>query len=90
MEVIFEQSIIEWIEKVELICQLSDVKCIGCVVPMHLSGGAYVVYQQLSEEKKSDFTCIKNTLYTAFTLNFVTALKQLLVHHLCPGETVDV
>lgn len=46
------QSVIEWIEKAELICQLSGVKCIECVVPMHLSGGAYAVYQQLSKEKK--------------------------------------
>ena len=74
----------------ELICQLSSVKRIECVVPMCLSGGAYAVYQQLSEEKKSDFTCIKNALYMAFALDPVTAVKQFVAHSLCPGDTVDV
>ena len=57
---------------------------------MHLSGGAYAVYQQLSEKKRADFACIKNVLYTAFTLSPVTAYKQFAVRCLRPGETVDV
>ena len=46
------QSVVEWVEKAELVCRLSGVKHIECVVPMRLSGGAYAVYQQLSEEKR--------------------------------------
>ena len=76
----FGQSVMKWIEKAELICQLSAVKRIECVVPMCLSGRVYVVYQQLSKEKKSDFTCIKNASYTAFTLDSNTAWKQLIAH----------
>ena len=60
------QSVVEWVEKAELVCRLSGVKNIECVVPMRLSGGAYAVYQQLSEEKRADFACIKDFLYTAF------------------------
>ena len=30
-------SLREWIEKIELICQLSGIKCIECIVPMYLS-----------------------------------------------------
>ena len=41
----FDLSVQEWIKKVELICQLNGLKCIECVVPMHLSGGVYAVYQ---------------------------------------------
>jgi len=84
------QSVVEWVEKAELVCRLSGVKRIECVVPMRLSGGAYAVYQQLSEEKKSDFTCIKTVLYTAFALDAVTAWKQFVARRLRPGETVDV
>ena len=43
---------------------------------VRLSGGAYAVYQQLSEEKRADFACIKDVLYTAFALSPVTAYKQ--------------
>ena len=50
-----KQSVVEWVEKAELVCRLSRVKNIECVVPMCLSGGAYAVYQQLSEEKRTDF-----------------------------------
>ena len=85
-----QQSVIEWVEKAELVCQLSRVKNIECVVPMSLSGGAYAVYQQLSEEKRADFACIKDILYIAFALNPMTAYKQFAVRHLHPGETVDV
>ena len=84
------QSVVEWMEKAELVCWLSGVKNIECVVPMCLSGGVYAVYQQLSEEKRADFACIKDVLYTAFALNPVTAYKQFVVRCLCPGEMVDV
>ena len=57
------QSIVEWFEKAELICWLSGVKHVKCVVPMHLSGGVYAVYQQLSEEKRADIDCIKKTAF---------------------------
>ena len=86
------QSVVEWVEKAELVCRLSGVKNIECVVPMRLSGGggAYIVYQQLSEEKRADFACIKDFLYTAFALSPVTAYNQFAVHRLRPGETVEV
>ena len=80
----------EWVEKAELVCQLSRVKNIECVVPMRLLGGMYAVYQQLSEEKRADFACIKDVLYTAFALNPVMAYKQFAACHLRPGEMVDI
>ena len=78
----------QWVEKVELVCRLRGVKNIVCVVPMHLLGGAYAVYQQLSENKRADFACIKDVHYTA--LSPVTAYKQFAARRLHPGETVDV
>ena len=84
------QLVVEWVEKAELVCRLSGVKNIECVVPMRLSGGAYAFYQQLSKEKRANFACIKDVLYTAFTLNPMMAFKQFAVCHLRPGETVDI
>lgn len=40
-------SIVECLEKAELIRQLSGVKRIECVIEMCLTGSAYAVYQQL-------------------------------------------
>ena len=31
------QSVVEWVEKAELVCQLSGVKNIECIVPVRLS-----------------------------------------------------
>ena len=70
------QSVVERVEKAELVCRLCGAKNLECVVPMRLSGGTYAVYQQLNEEKRGDFACIKDVLYTAFALSPVTAYKQ--------------
>ena len=83
-------SVQEWIEKAGLICQFSGVKCIECVVPMYLSGGAYAVYQQLSEDKRRDFVCTKSALYTAIALDSVSAWKDFMACKLRLEETVDV
>ena len=83
-------SVQKWIEKAELIYQLSGVKCIECIVPMCLSGGAYAVYQQLSINKRRDFSCIKSALNMAFALDSVSAWKEFMAHKLHPEETVDV
>ena len=68
----------EWIEKAELICQLSGVQCIECIVPMHLSDGAYAVYQQLSEDERREFACIKSALYRVFALDSVSTWKEFM------------
>ena len=58
---------------------------------MRLSEGAYAVYQQLSEDKRRDFTCIKSAWYnTAFALDSVSTWKELIARKLRPEETVDV
>ena len=61
-----------------------------CGADAPLGGGAYAVYQQLSEEKRADFACIKDVLYTAFAFSHVTAYKQFAARRLRPRETVDV
>ena len=81
-----EQSVVEWLEKAELICQLNSVKRIESVIPIHLSGGAYAVYQQLSGEKHTDFSYMEKALYMAFTLDPFTVWKQFVVHCLHLGE----
>ena len=68
------QLVVEWVEKAELVCRLSGVKNVECAV-----------YQQVSEEKRVEFACIKDVLYTAFALNSVTAYKQFVARCLRPG-----
>ena len=63
---------------------------IESVIPIRLSGGAYTVYQQLSEEKHTNFSCMKKVLYTAFALDPFTAWKHFAAQHLRLGEMVNV
>ena len=82
--------VLDWVEKVELHCLLSGVKSIEHVIPLHLSGGAFAVYQQLSAEEKQTYERIKAALYKAFAIDPATSWEQFEARTLHPGETVDV
>ena len=83
-------SVVEWVEKVELICGLCGVKRIEQVIPIRLAGGAFAVYQQLSQEERADVTRIKGALYKAFGTDPCLAYEKFTARSLHPGETVDV
>lgn len=84
------ESVLNWIEKVELHCLLSGVKNIEHVIPLRLTGGAFAVYQQLDADEKSDYESIKAALYKAFAIDPATAWEQFEARTLRTGETVDV
>ena len=62
----------------------------GTVLPLRLTGGAFAVYQQLTEEDKRDSGKIKLALRTAFAVDSFTAYELFVSQRLQPGETVDV
>ena len=53
------ESVTEWLEKLELICRLRNVTDLQTVIPLKLTGGAFAVYQHLSDEKKKDVGEVK-------------------------------
>ena len=59
-------TVVEWLEKLEFVFDLSGVKQLACVITLHLTGGAFMVYQPLIEDKKSNVYQIKEGLITAF------------------------
>lgn len=44
-----KQSVVEWIEKVELMCKLQNVGDMASVIPLRLSGGTFAVYLLMGE-----------------------------------------
>ena len=44
------QSVVEWLEKLELVCKLRSVTDVASVIPLRLSRGAFAVYLQLDED----------------------------------------
>ena len=57
---------------------------------MCLMGYAFAVYEQLNDTRKRDFGSIKDALFTAFAMNSHAVYVQFVVHHLHPGEIVDI
>ena len=54
------QSVVEWLEKLELVCKLRDISDVASVIPLRLSGGAFAVYLQLVETDRKEKEKMKN------------------------------
>ena len=80
--------VVKWFEKVEWVCKLFKVKDPSMMIPLGLTKGASVVYQQLGED--ADLDEVKCALYMAFGTDPFIAWKQLAGQRIEPGETVDV
>jgi hypothetical protein len=80
----------EWIRKVELVAKLQSIDELEKFIPLFLVGGAFSVYEALSDEKKTDYEKLKAALLKAFSVNQTTAYEQFINRRLLPGETVDV
>ncbi|KFD56058.1 hypothetical protein M514_03182 [Trichuris suis] len=63
------QPVAEWLEKVELVCELCGVVDVAHVLPLRLTGGAFAVYQQLASEDRRKVEKVKAALRTAFALD---------------------
>lgn len=79
-----------WVDKLELVAKLQKVTDLTTFLPLFLSGAAFSVYKQLSEEVQKDFDKLKGALLTAFSENSFSAYDQLRMRMLMEGESVDV
>ena len=84
------KSVTEWFEKLELVCRLRGVTDLKTVVPLKLTGGAFAVYQHLSDKNKDDFEAVKTALVSAFSTDAYMAYEQFISRRLTPSESVDV
>ncbi|MPC95476.1 hypothetical protein E2C01_090690 [Portunus trituberculatus] len=71
-------SVVEWIEKLELICKLRNVSDVASVIPLRLSGGAFAVYLQLAEADRKKVEKIKEALLAAFVMDPYIAYEQFI------------
>ena len=85
-----QQSVAEWLEKVELVCKIIGIADLASVVPLRLTDGAFAVYQQLAETDKENFNRIKEALLKAFAVDALVACEQFVTSKLKHGEAVDV
>ena len=83
------QSVVEWIEKLELVCRLRKVQDVASVLPLRLTAGAFAVYLQLPEKDRTSADKIK-ALKTAFAVDPYEAYEQFIARKLRAGESPDV
>ena len=84
------QPVVEWLEKVELVCSLRGVEDVASVIPLRLTGGAFAVYLQLAAHDRADVGAIKRALLAAFAADSFVAFEQFMARKLSDGEMPDV
>ena len=83
-------SVVEWVRKAELICEMCGVTAIARVLPLRLVGGAFAVYEQMETGARADANKIKDALFAAFGTDPFVAHELFTKRRLKPGEAVDV
>ena len=86
---IIDIPIVEWIENVELVCELCTIDKVKCILLLQQRGSALAVYRRLSKEQRTNTEQIKQTLITAYATEKFNAFDQFVVQHLHSGENVD-
>lgn len=81
---------LEWIQKLELVAKLQKVEGLQQFLPLFLSGGAFAVYQGLSEEDKDDYKAVRRHLISAFSVGPFKAYEDFVARRCAVGEAVDV
>ena len=84
-----DMPIVEWIENVELVCELCAMKNVECVLLLRLRGVAFAIYRLLSAEQKADTEQIKQALITVDATDAFNAYDQFVTRQLRLDETVD-
>ena len=82
-------TVSEWLEQVELVCEMCDVDNVECVLLLRLRGGALSVYRWLTRDQREDLEQVKQALLMAFVPDPFVAFDTFVSRRLHPGETVD-
>ncbi|KRZ93282.1 hypothetical protein T08_7336 [Trichinella sp. T8] len=85
-----QQLVVEWLEKVELVCKLRDISDVASVIPLRLTGGAFAVYLQLNAQERSSIDKVKEALLAAFAADPFVAYDQFVSRKPGPDESPDV
>ena len=86
---VMDMPVVEWLEHVEMVCELCAMDRVEHVLPLQLQGCALAVYRQLSQEQRTDPEEIKRALMTAYAMDDFNAFDKFTAWQLRQNETVD-
>ena len=74
------QPVVEWLEKLELVCKLQGMSNeLASVIPLRLTGGAFAVYLQLPKSNRKSPEKVKKILLAAFAADPYEAYDQFII-----------
>ena len=79
----------EWIEKVELVASLQNVKSLQKFFPLFLVGSAFSCYKSLDDYVKKDYELLKKAMIEKFCLDPCLAYEEFIRRRLQQGESVE-
>ena len=79
-----DHTVSEWLEQVELVCEMCGVDNVERVLPLRLS-----VYRRLTRDQREDLQQVKQALLVAFAPELFLAFDTFVSRRLRLGETVD-
>ena len=86
---VMDRPVVEWLEHVEMVCELCAMERVEHVLPLRLQSGALAVYRQLSQEQRTDPEEIKRALMTAYVMDAFNAFDEFTALRLQQNVTVD-
>ena len=82
-------DIVEWFTRAEVLSKHHGVN-LALVLPARLTGGAFAVWLQMSEESRRSVDSVRDALYDAFAMDPLAAYDAYASRRLQPGESADV
>ena len=80
----------EWSDKFELVVKLQGLDEVEKIIPLFLTGGAFLVFKGMDDDAKKDYNKIKSTLQRAFSMDAIGSYEKLRELSLRSGSSVDV
>ena len=84
-----DHTVSEWLEQVEMVCEMCGVDNVERVLPLRLRGGALSVYRRLTCDQREGLQQVKQALLVAFAPDPFVAFDTFVLRCLHPRETVD-
>ena len=82
-------TVLEWLEQVELVCEMCGVDNVERVLLLRLRRGALSVYRRSTHDQREDLQQVKQALYVAFAPEPFVAFDTFVSRCLRPREIVD-
>ena len=81
-------NVATWLKKVELVARIKKIEDEPTLIPLHLEGTAFEVYEQMEETQQLDAAAIKRRLREAFGKDKFAAYDAFRHRSRNPNEAV--